>query len=220
MREAQAEPEPIREMQREAEPEPEPSLPFEDVPASPSFSITFRSIDQQVVVLGRSQRADVVGLPWARRLSGGGAVLLTPGDVVWIDVVVPRGHEVWDDDVGRATWWLGDAWVKALGIDGAEVHRGGVVRCTPWCKAVCFGGLGPGEVHVDQRKIVGIAQRRTRAGALFQCAVNLRWDPGPLVSALALPGAAIADLAGAVLPVGDLDLERVRAMLEGVEPPS
>ena len=180
------------------------STPFVDVPSDAAFSVTFPRIDERVVVLGRSQRAEVRGLPAARRLSGGGAVLLTPGEVVWADVVLPRSDPRWDDDVGRAVWWLGDAWrevLRRLGVERTEVHRGGVVRCTPWCKDICFGGLGPGEVHVGQRKVVGIAQRRTRHGALFQCAVNLRWDPVPLVAALGLDERAVDDLAGAVIAV-------------------
>jgi lipoate-protein ligase A len=187
------------------------------------IGVEVREVEEQIVVLGRAQVADVTGLPWVRRMSGGGAVLLTPGDVVWVDVELPRGHALWDDDVGRASWWLGEAWRAALGLDGAVVHRGGVVRCTPWCKAVCFGGLGPGEVHIDQRKIVGIAQRRTRAGALFQCAVNLRWDPAPLVEALGLPAVAVGELAEAVIavdrPADDLSGALVR-VLEQLDPPA
>lgn len=171
-----------------------------------------QDVEEQVVVLGRAQKAEVTGLPWRRRMSGGGAVLLTPGDVVWVDVTLPRGHALWDDDVGRAAWWLGEVWADALGM--GEVHRGGVVRCTPWCKAVCFGGLGPGEVHIDQRKIVGIAQRRTRESALFQCAVNLRWDPAPLVRALGLPDVAVGELTDAVIAVPEFDSE---ALLERLE---
>jgi lipoate---protein ligase len=180
------------------------TLAFRDIAADASFSVTFPEVVEPVVVLGRSQRADVRGLPAARRMSGGGAVLLTPGEVVWADVVLPRSDPRWDDDVGQAAWWLGDAWrevLRRLGFDGTEVHRGGVVRCTPWCKDICFGGLGPGEVHADQRKVVGIAQRRTRHGALFQCALNLRWDPAPLVAALGLDDGALGDLVDAVIAV-------------------
>jgi lipoate-protein ligase A len=143
----------------------------------------------------------------ARRRSGGGAVLVEPGRVVWADVVVPAGDALWQPDVGRATWWLGDAWAAALvtlGLSGAAVHRGGLVR-SRWSSAVCFAGLGPGEVTVGGRKAVGIAQRRTREGALFQCAVPLAWDPAPLLAVLALSPAdreaAAIDLAGAVLSV-------------------
>ena len=45
----------------------------------------------------------------------------------------------WDDDVGRAAWWLGDAWAGALaavGFDGLAVHRGPMVR-TPVVRRSC-----------------------------------------------------------------------------------
>ena len=34
------------------------------------------------------------------------------------------------------------------------------------------------------RKLVGLAQRRTRHGALVQCGLLLRWKPAPLLAAL------------------------------------
>ena len=54
-----------------------------------------------------------------------------------------------------------------------------------WCPLVCFAGLGPGEVLRDGDKLVGISQRRSRAGARFQCAVHIRWSPSVLVALLA-----------------------------------
>ncbi|HEX6476246.1 MAG TPA: hypothetical protein VF005_03150, partial [Acidimicrobiales bacterium] len=51
---------------------------------------------------------------------------------------------------------------------------------------VCFAGTGAGEVTVRGRKIVGIAQRRTRAGALFQCAALVEWDARRLLEVLDL----------------------------------
>ena len=48
------------------------------------------------------------------------------------------------------------------------------MACTGWCPLVCFAGVGPGEVLAGGRKLVGISQRRTRAGARFQCAVHVR----------------------------------------------
>ena len=101
-----------------------------------------------------------------RRRSGGGAVLVGPGQAVWIDVVVPAGDPLWADDVGRAGWWLGEVWAAALaaaGLPGGEVWRGAQVR-SAWSDRVCFAGLGAGEVTVGGRKVVGISQRRTRAG--------------------------------------------------------
>ena len=85
-----------------------------------------------------------------------------------------------DDDVGRATHWLGQLWVRTLArrrVEGATVHTGAMV-CRPWSKLVCFAGLGPGEVSIGERKAVGISQRRTRLGARFQCALYHRWHRG------------------------------------------
>ncbi len=141
------------------------------------------------VVLGSTQpepvidreRVGAAGLAVARRRSGGGAVLVTPDDPIWIDVWLPASHPLWSGDVARAFDWLGDAWVDALatsGVTGLSAHRHGYVSCTRWSSLVCFGGLGTGEVVTDDgRKVVGLAQRRNRHGSWFQGACVLRWDP-------------------------------------------
>jgi len=181
------------------------------------------AVDRPALVLGSTQPdpgAVSPGLDVVRRHSGGGAVLATR-DVVWIDVFVPAADRLWSADVGRAFGWLGRAWLDALaevGITGAACHDGALVR-TRWSDAVCFAGLGPGEVTVAGRKVVGISQRRRRDGALFQCAALLAWDPEATVRALGLPGAAAAELAtvAAGLPVDRLVLEAafLRAVAAG-----
>jgi lipoate-protein ligase A len=145
-------------------------------------------VTEPALVLGSTQPAALVPDPpidVVRRRSGGGAVLVEPGDVAWVDVFLPAGDPLWQDDVGRSFWWLGDAWaaaLEALGLAGrVEVHKGPLVA-GPWSPLVCFAGLGPGEVTVDGRKAVGMAQRRTRAGALFQCAVPIAWRPERLLA--------------------------------------
>lgn len=167
--------------------------------------------ERPALVLGSTQGDDVVdhgaceraGVEVVRRRSGGGAVLLVPGEVAWLDVVLPATDPRWCDDVGRATWWLGDAWAEVLaglGHSGAEVHRAGLIA-TAWSRLVCFAGLGPGEVSVAGRKVVGISQRRARGVARFQCAVHRRWDPATLLGLLApgaLPDADPAELDRAV----------------------
>jgi len=162
------------------------------------------------LVLGSTQPWDRdpadVGMPVVRRRSGGGAVLVGPGRVVWVDVFMPAGHPQWDDDVGRAFWFLGEAWTAALeslGVAGGVVHRGPLVQ-SPYSRQVCFAGLGAGEVTVDGRKVVGMAQRRTRKGALFQCAVALWWDAAVMAELLQLGPEAevvLADAVGAIGPV-------------------
>jgi lipoate-protein ligase A len=115
-------------------------------------------------------------------------VLVEPGGLVWLDVLVPAGDPLWEHDVGRAFAWLGRAWVAALadaGVSGAEAHEGPLVT-NAWSRIVCFAGLGPGEVTLDGAKVVGMCQRRARAGALFQCAALLDWQPRRLLDLLAL----------------------------------
>jgi lipoate-protein ligase A len=150
------------------------------------------------------------GIDVARRRSGGGAVFVEPGGTLWVDVVLPRGDPLWDDDVGRAAHWLGDAWAAAIG-DRAVVHRGAMVR-GPLSDLVCFAGLGPGEVTVDGHKVVGISQRRTRDAARFQCVAYERWDPQPLRDALHLDVdlEAVGGGVGRLSAVADALLARFR----------
>lgn len=157
-----------------------------------------------------SRQPDVAldGIEVVRRRSGGGAVFVDPATTLWIDVVVPRDDELWDDDVGRAVHWLGDVWAAAVGPP-AIAHHGAMVR-SPWSDVVCFAGLGPGEVTVDGRKAVGISQRRTRAWARFQCVAYAEWDAGPL-TALA-PAAEVERLGVGVGPTGALEAAFLRSL--------
>lgn len=199
------------------------------------------------VVVGNSEpedhldrsRVGIRGYDVVRRRTGGSAVLVGPGEVLWMDVTVPVADPLWSADVRRGTWWLGECWAAALadvGIGGAEVWRGGMVT-SAWSSRVCFAGLGPGEVTLGGAKVVGVAQRRTRLGTLFQCAVPLTkpstqvpgsWDPYDLLDVLALNPRqrrqAARDLAGvaAAVPNGESLAEslivRVRAS-DGVSLP-
>jgi len=172
------------------------------------------------VVLGSTQPESVIdrgrvadaGIAVARRRSGGGAVLVTPDDPVWIDVWLPAPHPLWRADVDRAFDWLGDAWVDALatsGVTGLSAHRQGYVSCTRWSSLFCFGGVGTGEVvAADGRKVVGLSQRRNRQGSWFQGACVLRWDPAPLVELATMTAeerqVSVAELGQAVVGLADL----------------
>jgi lipoate-protein ligase A len=180
--------------------------------------VRVHDIGRPTLVLGSTQPASDVdegaaagaGIDVVRRRSGGGAVLLVPGDVVWVDVVVPAGDTLWRDDVGLAFGWLGEVWVRALAAIGAEAgaaHRGRLVR-TQWSDRVCFAGLGPGEVTRYGAKVVGISQRRTRHAARFQCAALLRWDAAALAPLLRLDDTDVTALnplaAGIAVPADQL----------------
>lgn len=182
------------------------------VPEAPGRLVWVFEPDRAALVLGSTQSEALVDLEAARaaaitvvrRRSGGGAVLVTPGDMVWIDVVVPSGDPLWDDDVGRAVRWLGETWQGALeevGVGGTEVHDG-PLACGPLGRLVCFGAVGAGEVTLDGRKLVGISQRRTRHAARFQCALYRTWDPAPLARLLRLDEAGAVALAAAAAGTG------------------
>ena len=173
-------------------------------------SIVVYDVTRPTLVLGSSQSDDAVdwervrelGVDVVHRRSGGSAVLVEPGAAVWVDVTIPTGDRWWDHDVGRAFHWLGAAWAEVLIAGGvlARWHDGAMQR-TEWSPWVCFAGLGPGEVTVGGRKVVGLSQRRTREGALFQCCAVLRWEPEHLLDLLALNDADRARAAGEIADV-------------------
>jgi len=172
-------------------------------------------VTHPALVLGSAQRDEVVdadacaaaGVEVVRRRSGGGAVLLVPGETLWLDVVVPRADPLWHDDVATAMWWLGEVWCEALmacGVGGAAVYQGALLH-TPWSRLVCFDGTGAGEVLVGGHKAVGISQRRTRDWLRLQSTLHLEWRPELLVSLLSPPTPTVADLRVPFSHPGDPD---------------
>ena len=148
------------------------------------------------LVLGSSQSPDEVdqealdheGIALTKRRSGGGAVLVGPDELVWFDVIIPTTDPLWHADVGRSFDWLGLACQRALAGLGvtAELHTGRLVQ-TEWSRKVCFASLGPGELTVDGKKLVGMSQRRTRTAARIQVAILRRWDGARHAALLNLP---------------------------------
>lgn len=128
-------------------------------------------LGEPTLVLGSSQsvkildRNKVGSLALRRRRGGGGLVLLQPDDL-WVDWWIPATDVRWSPDVRASSllvggWWRdvltehvhGDVSMHEGALEGEESHR-----------VVCFAGRGPGEVFVDGRKAVGLAQWRVREG--------------------------------------------------------
>ncbi|MPZ74690.1 MAG: hypothetical protein GEU74_16000 [Nitriliruptorales bacterium] len=154
----------------------------------------YRSTDT-ALVLGRGQRRELLHggtLPVVGRYSGGGAVLMDPG-LLCLDVLLPAGHLWLDGDLGRPFQLVGQGWCAALdhlGVPDVSVHQEPTRSRTRGSErerllaAVCYATLGRGEVTAGGRKLVGLAQRRRRPGALIQCGLLRRWQPAPLLRAL------------------------------------
>jgi len=184
-------------------------------------SATFHTVDRSTLVLGSAQRpsdvdasvADSLGVEVVQRRSGGGAVLLVPGEFVWLDLVVPAGDPLWDADVARAMVWVGELWAGVLSAFGvhAEVHRGALVGGA-WSRQVCWAGCGTGEVLAGAGKAVGVAQRRTREWARFQSMCHLRWRPELVAALVAAPRPTAAELAP-LAAVAAVDADELTARL-------
>lgn len=172
-------------------------------------TVFLAAVAEPALVLGSAQSlgaadADACrrhGVEIVVRRSGGGAVLVEPGALEWFDVIVPESalaalpgfeRSRFADVVGSMTW-IGERIAAALDDLGAAPTVGGVavydgkLEVSPLTRAVCFAGLGAGEVVAgpERHKLVGISQRRTRNGARFQCAVHVRWNPTLTVELLA-----------------------------------
>ncbi|MFK8023637.1 MAG: hypothetical protein AB8G26_06710 [Ilumatobacter sp.] len=180
------------------------ALPIPE-PATPQLWV--HEVTRPALVLGSTQRDQVVdraacdraGVEVVRRRSGGGAVFLHPGEVVWVDVILPRGGPWWSDDVHVPMVWLGDRLERAFALAGhgstraVEEHRtssklsvhSAAMVTTENSPLICFDGIGPGELVTDNgSKAVGISQRRTRDAARMQCCWYTRYDPTALTELL------------------------------------
>lgn len=168
---------------------------LENLAHDPAPTLRWYRSTTTAVVLGRGQavpRAPMNGVDLLSRSSGGGAVLLTP-DMLSLDVVLPTGHPLLAGDLSSVFLPIGRAWRDALndlGLLDLTIHEGagtatrrGTAR-EQLLAAICYATLGRGEVLAGGRKLVGLSQRRRRQGALIQCGLLRRWEPGPLLEAL------------------------------------
>lgn len=194
-----------------------------EVPLDPTPQIWLNTVTEPALVLGSTQRdlsiVDVAacaaaGVDIVRRRSGGGAVLLLPGEVIWLDVIIPAGAAGWADDVHQPMVWFGSLVATALAAVGTSAdvvaHAGGLLP-TDHSKLLCFDGIGPGEVLLDGRKLVGISQRRARGVARLQSCWYHRYDPAELV---ALLDSAARPPLDELQPVATVDEATSRAVIE------
>jgi lipoate-protein ligase A len=181
---------------------PDPLFDIDAVRALRAPTIGLLRRDVPLVVLGSTQRAEDLdegalrrdGVAVRRRRGGGGAVLLEPDDC-WIELWLPTTARPVDSDVRTRAREVGEWWREALlglGVTG-DVHHGGVVDPAQGAVA-CFAGLGPGELTVRGRKLVGMSQWRARQGALVSSVLAARPPRalGRYLSDQAIPTPALA----------------------------
>jgi lipoate-protein ligase A len=131
-----------------------------------------------------------------RRRGGGGAVHLEPG-ACWVEMWLPAGTIDEQHDLRATAHQVGGWWREALRSCGvvAEVHRDEMIAAEQGAIA-CFAGLGPGELTVAGRKLVGVSQWRSKDGVLVSSVVARR-APLSLAAHLADRGRAVPRLAEA-----------------------
>jgi lipoate-protein ligase A len=146
------------------------------------------------LVLGSAQRIPDEGRA-LRRSTGGGAVSCDDRYLM-LDVVLPRGHRLAIDDVGRSYRWLAEALLEALGARGADLRAVAPeeVAALPAAdraaaRLACFAGTGSYELvtRAGGRKLVGLAQRRRGGAVLLQAGAYIAAPRLDVPAALGLP---------------------------------
>lgn len=193
-------------------------------------TVVIRSVDRPTLVLGSTQDAGIVdhahlrrgGVQLVRRRSGGGAVLIQPGAQVWVDIWVPRDDPLWSVEPRASAVRVGNWWAASLAPivepDGVALTvQSGPAPHLGVGDLVCFAGVGAGEVLVGNRKLVGLAQWRSRQGALVHGCAYRVWDASAITQLLLAystathQGGSGPDAAGAALQGRAVGLNEVGA---------
>jgi len=121
------------------------------------------------------ERADGMGLPVVRRITGGGTVLHS-GDLTYA-VAAPRSSRDLPQDLRGSCEWIREVLIDGLRAAGLEARPSppgaGAERM-----GLCFAGATGLEIELDRAKLVGSAQRRTRWGFLQHGSIRLADDSG------------------------------------------
>jgi lipoate-protein ligase A len=197
--------------------------------------------DAPAVVLGCSQRRllatvdDGSGLPVLLRDSGGGAVLVGPW-MLGLSVALPAAHALVRGGPVPSYRWLGEALAGVLqrfGIAATALPPAALAApCADDPLAwACYGGLSPWEVVAQDRKLIGLAQVRRRAGVLLVGGLLLAPPPWTLLCrvlgrsetdarALAARTTSVQETAGRDVPVQALAEAIEQALVRAWQDPA
>lgn len=179
--------------------------------------------NKPAIILGAAQRPDeqqlaraaAQGVELVRRKSGGGAVM-AGAEMLSVSVFLPRHHPISKGSTVKAYHWIGALWQKVFASYGLYSHLPNTeeiarskqrteLLSTDWA---CYGGVAHGELLDQQgRKLLGVAQIRSRYGCVLTCGLYLyppNWrllarvvkDQPELAGSLAPYNASVHCLAG------------------------
>ncbi|WP_131917523.1 lipoyl protein ligase domain-containing protein [Chromatocurvus halotolerans] len=129
------------------------------------------------------QRLETAGVSWVRRRSGGGIVYAGPW-MLGVSLILPANHPLGAMEPVPAYGWFGGLWqdmLAQLGVDSSLPDRETILasrreaesRDIDWA---CYAAMGHGELGSSERatrKILGIAQIRTRAASTLVAGLHL-----------------------------------------------
>ncbi len=164
------------------------------------------------------------GIEVVDRHAGGGAVLVGPW-MLGVSVVLPLTHRaIHGRPVAASYDWFGHALATALrehGVAARPAIESDARKAPAGLEWACFAGVTVNEVLVDRRKIVGLAQRRTRHGALFVAGVLVAPVPWAALGAVMVPawrsGQRGRSSATVVLPLAEVAAALERETVSAAE---
>ena len=157
------------------------------IPESTAFVVR---VAEPVLVLGGGQRDDVLHddvdehCMVRRRRGGGGAVLVQPDDL-WVDWWLPRPDSRLSTEIPRNALLAAEWWYRSLVrvVESVPKIYGGPLNVARELKDVCFAGAGPGELFIDDRKVLGVTQWNVREGCFLSTLIPA-WPQNPIRDAL------------------------------------
>jgi len=144
---------------------------------------------------------DVAGVLVIKRHTGGTSVYADPS-LLGLDVALPPGHPLVLSDVVESYRWMGEVWIRALGLLGvlgrlvcirdARTQPRPSAAVESILRLACFGSVSPYEVVVDGRKLVGLSQVRRAGRTLVQAGIYLNFEAATLTRLLMVGDRAVA----------------------------
>jgi lipoate-protein ligase A len=147
-----------------------------------------------MLVLGSSQHINtfnidkikslsIQDLTVVKRRSGGGAVLAIPDSFFWFNLLIPAEDKLYEPNLTKSFDWLGQklyltlkklkfGTVQDLESD-LRVNKSKLTH-NPAGKLWCFMDSNYGEIFVQDKKLVGISQRRTKYGSCYSVGINIK----------------------------------------------